>query len=304
MSLKQHKGAAIIVALFVVSLVAIAAVAMLERLRIDMRRTELTQHATVGNLYAIGSIAWAMETLNDNLKKQKTDKRIDATPITSPKNEVDQAEIQSTIYGAEGFFNLNNLNDPNNLEDFRRLLLAVLPTLPGDTTKDIANAIQHWISGANNMVLEEYYTKQSPPYRAPHRLMVSVSELRLVKGVTPDIYNALLPYIIALPETTKININDAEAPVLMSLSKTLSRESADNLVKARKQNPLSDIAKNDIVKNNRLPEDKITPNSNYFLVKTNVKVQDQQTVLYTLIHREMTNSKPKETVLWQSKGTL
>src|SRR5258708_40202700 len=107
MSLKKHKGAAIIVALFVVSLVAISSIAMLERLRIELRRTVLTQHATVGNLLATGSIAWAMETLNENWKKQekqKSDKRIDATPITSPQNEVDQAEIQSTIYGAEGFF--------------------------------------------------------------------------------------------------------------------------------------------------------------------------------------------------------
>lgn len=39
------------------------------------------------------------------------------------------------------------------------------------------------------------YLKNNPPYRAPHQNMASVSELRLVNGISVKLYLALLPPI-------------------------------------------------------------------------------------------------------------
>ena len=60
----------------------------------------------------------------------------------------------------------------------------------------------------------------------------------------------------------------------------------------------------DVVKNNKFPEGKISTISQYFLVKTEVKMNEQKIFLYTLLKRDVKNAKPIETVLWQSKGTL
>jgi general secretion pathway protein K len=307
-SLSKQRGAAIIVALFVTSLVVVASVAMIMRLRIDLRNTELLMNATQGYYYAQGSIAWAMEQLNNNWKQKKPNQIVDRTPIKSPLSNVNHAEIISTIYDTQGRFNVNNLTNNKYIDNFSALITIVRPTIDPDTAHSIALAVVDWISSsAKNAELDDYYFKLNPAYRAPHRLMMSVSELRLVKGITPELYAALAPNIMALPEVTKININNATIPVLMSLSKTLTPPSAKSIIAKRNQTPFPTtqaFLDLDILKNNPIPEEKITTISSYFLVKTNVKVAQQDILLYTLLQRIEKSSTPYEVVLWQSKGTL
>ncbi len=297
----KQQGAAIIVALFVVSIVAISAVLMLERFSKDLRSTELIHTASNAELLAAGSVAWAMEQLNENWKKQKPGQIVDATPITSPENTMDNATISSTIEAADGNFNINNIANPEYEENFIRLIQIVQPEMTEEKAKNISTAVKNWIAtGSGN--LDEYYSKQNPPYREAHRAMTNISELRLVKGVTREIYMALFPYIFALPEITVMNVNNAPLPVLMSLSPSMTKASAETI---RKSTPFQDVAKFmelDVVKNNNISKEKIGIISNYFLVKTRVKVNDHETVLFTLIHREIKDKKPIETVLWQSKG--
>ena len=307
-SLTKQAGAAIIVALFVTALVAIAAVAMIERLRIDLYRTNLLFNDNRGSLYAEGSIAWAKEQLNKNWREKKPNKIVDETPISSPEDTIDDVTIRTSIFDQEGLFNLNNLTNGEYMADFARLIRIVAPETTTETAKDLSLAVRDWISpGAIKTSFDEFYFKQNPPYRAPHRLMVSVSELRLVKGMTADLYNALAPYVTALPEITKINVNNAPWAVIMSLNPTMTRESANAIEKKRKNSPFQTtqlFLQEDVVKNNAVPEAKISVTSSYFLVKTNVKVLNQETIRYTLLHRVLKNSQPYEVILWQSKGTL
>lgn len=305
-SLHKQRGAAIIVALFVVSIVAISAILMLERFSRDLRSTELISTANTAELLATGSVAWAMEQLNDNWEKQKPRKIIDATPIVSKEDRFDQAIITSTIYAADANFNVNNLTNQEYEEDFLRLIRIVRPDISQEKAKAIASAVKSWIAGGNSN-FEEFYSKQQPPYRESHRIMASISELRLVKGMTPELYVALIPYISALPKETTLNVNNADIPLLMTLSPTMTKASAETIVNSRKKEPFSDVAsfmKLDVVKSNNINQDKIGILSHYFLVKTHVKVNEHETVLFTLIHREIKNAKPTETVLWQSKGLL
>jgi len=307
-TLTKQYGAAIIVALFVTSLVAIAAIAMIERLRINVRSTELITNNLKANLLAKGSVAWAMEQLNNDFKQQKPNQLIDATPIVSPINKIDNAAVTSTIFDAQGRFNLNNLSNPAALDDFVRLITAAYPKLGAAEAREIALAVVNWISaGTINNALDGYYAKETPPYRAPHRLMASVSELRLVKGVTAEVYAALSPFVTALPEATSVNINNAAAPVLMSLSPTLTFPAAQTVYNKAKTAPFPttiSFQQFDVIKNNPVPENKITISSTYFLVKTSVKVNQQEIILYTLLKRTPNKEKPTEDVVWQSKGTL
>lgn len=304
----SQRGAAIIVALFVTALVAIASVAMIERLRTDLRRTELIMNDTKARLYAEGSIAWAIEQLNANLKRKKPDTITDMIPLQSPINKIENADIYSIIYDQEGLYNLNNLTDPETHQGFIQLIKAVEPNMKVDDVKNLIIALRDWISpsGTNNQ-LDDYYAKQSPAYVAPHRLMVSISELRLVKGMTPQLYAKLSPFVTALPEQTKLNINSAPQQVFMSLSPSLSYDAATALVNHRKQHPFTTIEsflQFDIVKNNHIDEKKINIISAYFLVKTSVKIAHQEIILYTLLHRMLNNAQPIEIIVWQSKGTL
>lgn len=304
----KQQGAAIIIALFVVALAAISATLMMERLRTDIRRTELIIDANRANLYAEGSVIWAIDQLNNNWAQKQPGQIIDKTPIKSPIDKQDNALISSVIYDAQGYFNLNNLTDPRYLADFIRLVQIVSPETDPATAQNIFFAITHWISPTTKTpTLDEYYLKLTPAYQAPHRPMVSISELRLIKDVTPELFLKLSPFIVALPRTTPVNINHAAAPVILSLSQTMELSSAQAIQQAAQQQPFADIQqflKFDIVKNNSIEENKITVSSDYFLVQTNVTLGQHRLTLYTLLERTAQGSQPKTVVLWQSKGTL
>lgn len=307
-SLIKQRGTAIIVALFVVSLVAIAATIMIERTHIDIHRSELILNNNQANLYAEGAIAWAKDQLSNDWKFQQKNQLIDKTPIVMPEKKMNGAVITSTIYDMQGYFNINNLTDQKYQNNFLRLLQAVSPKINMDTAKAITSTTMDWISStARNITLEEYYAKLKPSYRAPHRPMVNASELRLVKGMTPELFNALLPYITALPPPTTVNINNAAAPVLMSLSQTMSPDAAKAIITYRQTSPfatMQSFLNFDIVKNNPIEENKITVTSEYFLVETHVTIGQQQTTIYTALQRATKEKEPKVIVLWQSMGTL
>lgn len=302
------QGAALIVALFFMSLVAMLSILMIDHLRITTHRLTLINNATRGKYMAVGATAWAIDQLNNDWKNQTKNTVIDRTPIQSPVNVVDQAKITSVIESAEGRFNVNNLISVDAQTSFTHLIQIILPKIDLDHAQEITKAVTDWIlPSTGDALLNEYYVKQNPPYRAPHRNMVSISELRLVKGITPEIYTALQPFVIALPEKTKINVNDAEAPVLMTLSRTLTQAAALTLIHDRMQKPFVNtqaFLQLDIVKNNPIPEDAITVVSHYFLVKTTVKIAQQQIQQTTLLKRSIKDNKPFETILWQTKGPL
>ena len=44
---------------------------------------------------------------------------------------------------------------------------------------------------------DDYYLRQNPAYRAANRKFQSISELRLVKGVTAEVWNKLAPFVCA-----------------------------------------------------------------------------------------------------------
>jgi general secretion pathway protein K len=309
-SLLKQAGAAIIVALFVTSLVAIAAIAMITRLRFDIHRTELLLNDAQAKYYAKGSLDWAIEQLNDNLKNSQSqpNKLVDHTPIHSPKNMMNGMMISSTIYDAQGRFNLNNLTDPKMQPILIKLIQLIDPKISAAAAQNIAAAVTDWISvTTSSSALNDYYIKLKPPYRAPHHKMTSVSELRLVKGITPEIYAALSHYVTALPDATMINVNNTSAPVMASISPSMSLETAKMVVAHCRATPFTDMPQFqnfDVIKNNPIPADRITLLSSYFLVRTNVTVKQQVYTLYTLLQRGGTVAQPNVAIVWQSKGTL
>lgn len=298
-----------VVALFIVALVATISYAMLSRLERDTRRVTLLTRNTQAELYAQGSIAWAMDQLRNDWLNQKPGKMVDLIPIVSPVNMVNGYSVKSSIYDMQGRFNINNLSNPEMQTDFARLLHALAPKLSDAEVLSITLAIYHWISPSQTEdELNRYYAELPVPYRPAHRPMTSVSELRLVKGMTPSLYAALKPYVTALPRSVSINIQTVTAPVLMTLSQTMTLDAAKAIVELRKMKPfitVEDFLNLDIVKNHQIKTDKITTVSQYFLVETDVAIENQHLLLYTLLERVNMggDGKAAVNVLWQSKGT-
>ncbi|MFZ2315920.1 MAG: type II secretion system minor pseudopilin GspK [Gammaproteobacteria bacterium] len=305
-SRSSQEGVVIVVALFIVALVATMSYVMMARLERDTRRTTLLVRDTQAALYAQGSIAWAMDQLRDDWVKKKPNQLVDNTPIQSPENEANGYRIKSTIYDMQGRFNLNNLTDEKGQQRFKRLLKIVDTALTPDQIDNIQRAATDWIlPGANQNQYGRYYTELPQPYRAAHRPMLSASELRLVKGVDAKLFNALQPYIAALPENTQVNVQSASPIILMMLSDNMDLSAAKGVELLRSTTPFISteaFLNLDIVKNHQVKSDQITVTSRYFLVETEVAVENQRTVLYTLLKRMEQGKDASILILWQSKG--
>src|SRR5690606_724396 len=111
---------------------------------------------------------------------------VDAIPIHSPEQTVNEYKIKSTIYDLQSRFNLNNLADQKYQKQFLRLMKLVLPDVNHEQASAIVKSTIDWITPVTQQnSLSKYYLDLPDPYRPAHRPMLNASELKLVKGVTP-----------------------------------------------------------------------------------------------------------------------
>ncbi len=120
-------------------------------------------------------------------------------------------------------------------------------------------------------------------------MFAHVSELRLVRGVTSDVYARIAPYVCALPPGTRINVNTASVPVLQALGANVTQAQAESLwqngqahwsgvsdfvQQSQRQNIVFDV-----------PQSLIATTSNYFVARGDVGLDDVPFTFYSLIER-------------------
>ena len=302
-SLRQQRGVAIIMALFIVALVASMAYIMMARLERDTERTRLLLRNTQAMFYAEGSIAWAKDQLCTDWQQRRPNQVVDAMPIQA-KVMINGYQMISTLEDMQGRFNLNNLTQSAAQNDFVRLLRFVYPDLTQEKAQRITQAIAARLSSSS--ANEQGQATEAPPTTGlMHRRMVSLGELQQVPDMSPALFNALAPYVVALPTTTLINIQTASAPVFTTLGDTVTLETANAIVQSREKNPFVSVAaflSRDIIKNHPVSAEKITVMSQYFLLTTRITIEKQQSVLYTLLTRESGENNCMIRHIWQSKG--
>lgn len=303
----QHKqqGVVIVVALFIVALVSAMAYYLMSRLERDTRSTQLLTRHIQAEFLAAGSLAWAMDQLQNNVSKSP----IDILPIKSKIEEVEGYQIQSTIYDAQAKYNINKIIVPVQPLRFKALVKMVLPSVNETEINTLTQAIISWMSPANQQnEFAKYYLSLHPPYREAHRELISTDELLYIKGMKVEYLNALKPYLTALPgDKPLINVLSAPPAVLMILSETMNLASAEALANYLKRNPVDSVEKFlalDIVKNHNISNELITVRSHYFLIETQVKIETQQLTLFTLLERQIDGTKANFKIIWQSQNLL
>jgi len=241
----HQQGVALVTALLVVSLATVAAIAMATRLQVDMRRTGNLLHGEQAYAYALAAESWAQVILLRDSEDSEYDYLGEDWATALPPIAVEGGFVSGNIIDLQGRFNVNNLINEegkpveSQLAYFKRLL-AVLKL---DET--IAPALLDWIDSDIDATFpdgaeDDTYLLAEPPYRAANRPLVSISELRLVKGFTPEVIAILEPHVTALPEATVINVNTATAEVLEALHAELNNSGAGQLIADRGEDGYSD----------------------------------------------------------------
>lgn len=238
---------AILVAMLVIALGTITMVAITSSQRFALQREKNEGALALARDLAVGGERFATALLYRDRQtgdRANSDSLDDDWAQPIPPIPIDElAVIQGCIVDMQGRFNLNNLIDgqgnpaPAYLEQLVRLLqaLAIGP--------EKAQAIMDWVDGDVNALVpdgaeDDYYTGLDPAYRAANAPFAAASELKLVKGFSPNVdeeredYERLLPHVSALPKgpdgrPTEVNVNTATPEVLASLGDQVLPLAAD-----------------------------------------------------------------------------
>jgi general secretion pathway protein K len=159
----------------------------------------------------------------------------------------------------------------------------------------IVQSIINWVdpNSANDCPEEFYYEQQNPPYHCKKGPMDTLSELLLVKGITPEIYNKIRPYVTTVSSPTKpINVNTAGLPVLEALDDNINADTAACIQDRRpyENSSLSDffgcataVAACSVASPCR---NEIGVQSIYFSVKSHGVMYDTEKIITAMIKRE------------------
>lgn len=308
---KRQIGAALISAIFITAIAAILATAIAVEQRYLIHNTELILTSDQAYLDLQGMQDWAVQLITNYEIKAKQ-KRLQAKDIPFNKKfgpkKFKQAVLTGIIKDQQGLFNLNNLVLPTNQLRFVILLQAVDLDLSKQQALDLARAVTAWIT--KNSV-DNYYLNLKPPYRAAHQQLVNINALSAIRGFTTKLVLALKPYVTALPllgnSMIPVNINTAPAPVLMTLSPTITPVKAKAIVACRKQRGyFQNLSAFDAacLKPLGLPNlTKVGTDSRYFLLRSQATMDHQQVFLTTfIVTQQQKDNKIGVQIAWQSMG--
>ena len=276
---KHERGIALLIALLTVALAAVLIAGLLDRGELALARTRNALRGEQAEAYAQALEAYAARILIKDLDDGEQDDHSDLWASPLPPQQVPGGVMLASLTDLNGCFNLNNLgagDDGTWLTMFGRLLAAV------GVDAEIATAVKDWIGPTDSA--DGFYLAQPLPYRSAQRAFAHVSELRLVRGVTGEVYARLAPYVCALPPGTRINANTASVPVLQTLG--ISKAQAESVWQGGQAHltaqSLHDLQGIDVrvVSSNR-----VGVASSYFLARGDIRLDDVPFTFYSLIER-------------------
>lgn len=286
------QGSALLSALFLMTLVAIAATAMSTRLQMDIYRTRLSIQSDRILLASQAVEFWSMSSIINpdiKLKPLNDDGEVCRFPVKF-KKYYPELLITGSIYDLQSRFNINNLINKAYKPIFLRLLEDTLQKIPLDKLEYIVKSTANWVNpfdpGTGIDELMNFYFDQDPSYTPGFQPMQSISEFRMVAGVNAAIFKALKPFVTALPPMTPVNLNTASVQVIRTLGEGLSNEKANEFLALRSSK--GEFSVRDIlllVGQFKLPADQICVESTYYLSVGHVKSADLALTLYAVLQR-------------------
>lgn len=260
----QHqRGIVLIMALLIVALVTTVVVSISWRFNLSMARNENRWHGSQARVHLEAAEQFALQGLRldvelaggtrvDSLREQW------AQPL--PQAPTDFGYISGLLEDGHGRLNLNLMvsvkppdppaSRPPRQELYsntQRMFIRFVQTIelesgsPVDVgmAMELVDAIEDWldidsITIGSGGAESSYYESMDPPYPITNGEMATVSELALVKGMTPELFQKLQPYVIALPgykdpqNAVLPNINTLKPELLRGLNNTMVFEPLDD----------------------------------------------------------------------------
>lgn len=221
---RRQAGAALIVAILITAVIATLSSVVIyqERLRINQSTELLALDKVRLGMHDIEVQAGALLASQVSASGNPQGIPLQLTvPITT--SDSSSMKQQAILEDQQGLFNINLLNDNKNNVYFERLLQTVVPEFTASQALTLTTTIANYEKAIKGGVGQA-------------NLLLSINELLSVEGVDKKIYNAIAPYLSALPDKdAKINANTAKPAILSAIYPQLSSAQIDSLVACRQQ---------------------------------------------------------------------
>ncbi len=299
--LYQH-GVAIITALLLTALAITIVASLFWQQQIQVRAVE-NQRLQLQKIWILrGALDWAKLILREDIKYSATDNLTEPWAVPLADTSLDQyvqknqdqelarqAILSGAIQDAQSRLNLTGLATAGKINEkeilsFERLLssLQIETALARQAANHIAASQQNESGGVSSL---RYLGFQYP------------NDLLTVAGFTPEILKTLENYVIFLPRATTINANTASEFVLSAALAPLSLSDARVLIVKRTQSPyknLNDLAAQLSGTQTSLDANKISVDTNFFLVHGQITLQQNSLQIIALVERNTRNTE----VIW------
>ena len=235
----SQRGIALLTILVMVALATILAATIAKRQTNTAENTGYLMRQDQSLLYAKSAEAFFSELLiQDSENGGNIDHLQENWAKPMPAFPVEDGFISGRLLDESGKFNLNNLLKADGSVDdsarrwFEKLLQRV--GLPAE----LSQAVIDWqdaddeTTGAMGAE-SNYYQGLDPSYLASNTRFHQVEELKLVRGFEGKNYDLIAPYVTALPEATKINMNTAAPLLLASIDPKLDVKTLEQELKAK-----------------------------------------------------------------------
>lgn len=230
------------------------------RQRVDIQRTATILAQAQAYEYVLGAEEIARYALIEDLKG---DKKSGSNNNTSDSKEEDWGQklaypveggtIEGEIHDLQGRFNLNWLltADADSRAVYEQALVRLMGKLKIPKKGSAQTAViqlRDWLDEDSTPAYDgkedQEYMLEEPPRRAGNRLLLDVSELNLIPGLTPEEVETLAPYVAALPINTALNLNTVSEEVLDSFDCV----DAQTVISQRPKKGYDDLSKVDVFK--------------------------------------------------------
>jgi general secretion pathway protein K len=306
--LKSESGFALILTLVVTALMVAVVVEMIHQVYVDTSLSRGFRDGQQASLLAESGATGGAKLLQMGLSGRSYTSLSDrwATPL---KLEDEAGSLEITVSEESGKINVNGLVQPNG--DYEPFTLAVLKRL-GVRLKipnEIWSAVADWIDSddlpRSGGVESPYYRTLKPPYGARNGKLITLTELSLVKGMTPELRGSIQPYLtifsdqVGTPLST-ININTASKEILAALDDRIDDRVAERIIEERRLQPFKSTAEL-----SRVPGldtvaiglvGKISVKGNLFRITSVARVKESGRTVETVVR--LTSGTP-EILSWQ-----
>ncbi len=249
---RSETGAALLTVLMLVAVIGVIAAASLERMKIATRQSINMVAIDQARAYGLAAESVALSRIADLVARDAGKTTLDGDwqgrEIPFP---IDGGIASAKLLDGGNCFNLNSVVTgdaatqlsarPIAIDQFAALMVVL--GVPSNEARPIALALADWVDSDSTPLPggaeDGSYARAKTPYRTANTLVADASEIRVLAGMTPEIYGTIRPWVCALPvsDLSPINVNTllpAQAPLIsMLIPGRLNLQTAKRMIDER-----------------------------------------------------------------------